>query len=123
MFVPACTVDRPHSALSFAALVLALVAAAAGSAPVAAQGTHLWTQSRLEEFEKGTPQGVDVYKRQTMVRAMLEVGPPEGVYVDNGRDYKKVAKGAAHACDLPEYDDDAKAPKGWWEEELSLIHI
>jgi len=23
-----------------------------------AQGTHLWTQSRLEEFEKGTPQGV-----------------------------------------------------------------
>jgi hypothetical protein len=26
--------------------------------PVFAQGTHLWTQSRLEEFEKGTPQGV-----------------------------------------------------------------
>ncbi len=25
-----------------------------------AQGTHLWTQSRLEEFEKGTPQGVAV---------------------------------------------------------------
>jgi hypothetical protein len=23
-----------------------------------AQGTHLWTESRLEEFEKGTPQGV-----------------------------------------------------------------
>ena len=60
MFVPACTVDRPHSALSFAALVLALVAASAGSAPVAAQGTHLWTQSRLEEFEKGTPQGVAI---------------------------------------------------------------
>jgi hypothetical protein len=57
----------------------------------------------------------------TMVRAMLEVGPPEGVYVDNGRDYKKVAKGAAHACDLPEYDDDAKAPKGWWEEEYKTI--
>ena len=26
--------------------------------PAAAQGTHLWTQSQLEEFEKGTPQGV-----------------------------------------------------------------
>ena len=25
-----------------------------------AQGTHLWTQSRLEEFEKGTPQGVAI---------------------------------------------------------------
>jgi hypothetical protein len=26
--------------------------------PARAQGTHLWTQSRVEEFEKGTPQGV-----------------------------------------------------------------
>jgi hypothetical protein len=25
-----------------------------------AQGTHLWTQSRFEEFEKGTPQGVAI---------------------------------------------------------------
>src|SRR6185437_12373038 len=25
-----------------------------------AQGTHLWTQSRIEEFEKGTPQGVAI---------------------------------------------------------------
>jgi hypothetical protein len=25
-----------------------------------AQGTHLWTQSQLEEFEKGTPQGVTI---------------------------------------------------------------
>src|SRR5581483_3484694 len=24
------------------------------------QGTHLWTQSRFEEFEKGTPQGVAI---------------------------------------------------------------
>jgi len=30
----------------------------AAAPPVFAQGTHLWTQSRLEEFEKGTPQGV-----------------------------------------------------------------
>jgi len=60
MFVPDCTVDRTRSVLSFAALALALVAAAAGCAPAAAQGTHLWTQSRLEEFEKGTPQGVAI---------------------------------------------------------------
>ena len=25
-----------------------------------AQGTHLWSQSKLEEFEKGTPQGVAI---------------------------------------------------------------
>ena len=30
------------------------------SAPVFAQGTRLWTQSRFEEFEKGTPQGVAI---------------------------------------------------------------
>jgi hypothetical protein len=30
----------------------------AASQPALAQGTHLWTQSRLEEFEKGMPQGV-----------------------------------------------------------------
>jgi hypothetical protein len=28
--------------------------------PAHAQGTHLWTQSRIEEFEKGTPQGVSL---------------------------------------------------------------
>jgi len=30
------------------------------SAPVHAQGTRLWTQSRFDEFEKGTPQGVQI---------------------------------------------------------------
>jgi len=30
------------------------------TAPVFAQGTRLWTQSRFEEFEKGTPQGVAI---------------------------------------------------------------
>jgi hypothetical protein len=35
--------------------------AAIAAAPLAhAQGTRLWTQSRLEEFEKGTPQGVAI---------------------------------------------------------------
>jgi hypothetical protein len=38
-----------------------VVTALAVAAPFAsAQGTHLWTQSRLEEFEKGTPQGVAI---------------------------------------------------------------
>ncbi len=41
-------------------LMAALCAAVAGAFPaiLAAQETHLWTQSRLEEFEKGTPEGV-----------------------------------------------------------------
>ena len=28
--------------------------------PLLAQGTHLWTQSRVDEFEKGTPKGVAI---------------------------------------------------------------
>jgi sugar lactone lactonase YvrE len=43
--------DYPRS---FAPLLIL----AACSVCVSAQGTHLWTQSHLEEFEKGTPQGV-----------------------------------------------------------------
>jgi len=43
-------------AFTFPALVAAL--AALPAVPGQAQGTHLWTQSRLDEFEKGTPQGV-----------------------------------------------------------------
>jgi streptogramin lyase len=31
-----------------------------GSSFAAAQGTHLWTQSQMEEFEKGTPDGVAI---------------------------------------------------------------
>ena len=31
-----------------------------------AQGTHLWTQSRIEEFEKGTPQGVAINSNGTL---------------------------------------------------------
>ena len=37
---------------------VAVLLAVATSLPVLAQGTHLWTQSHLEEFEKGVPQGV-----------------------------------------------------------------
>jgi hypothetical protein len=35
-------------------------AALAANVPAFAQGTHLWTQSRAEEFEKGSPQGVAI---------------------------------------------------------------
>jgi len=36
----------------------AVAVAIAASQPAMAQSTHLWTQSKLEDFEKGTPQGV-----------------------------------------------------------------
>ncbi len=43
----------------FSAFLTALITLLAAQAALA-QGTHLWTQSRVEEFEKGTPQGVAV---------------------------------------------------------------
>ena len=39
-------------------VIFAALAAIACAPSARAQGTHLWTQSRVEEFEKGTPQGV-----------------------------------------------------------------
>jgi hypothetical protein len=42
------------------ALALTLFAAAVSSSPASAQTTRLWTQSTLDEFEKGTPQGVAI---------------------------------------------------------------
>lgn len=56
----------------------------------------------------------------TMLRAMLEVGPPEQIYVDNGKDYKKVAKGATHGSEVDLVDDD-KAPRNWWENEYQRL--
>ncbi|MGA7831434.1 MAG: hypothetical protein WCA21_10765 [Terracidiphilus sp.] len=50
------TIPNSRSAFPLSALAAAVLAAA--SLTASAQGTHLWTQSRLEEFEKGTPQGV-----------------------------------------------------------------
>src|SRR4051812_18800658 len=47
---------RLRFAFTFPALLAALAALAA--LPAHPQGTHLWTQSRLDDFEKGTPQGV-----------------------------------------------------------------
>ncbi len=41
--------------------ILAFVIASAFSiSPSRAQGTHLWSQSRIDDFEKGTPQGVAI---------------------------------------------------------------
>ena len=56
-------VSKPTSLLRIAArssaLAVALVAVFAAQRAFA-QGTHLWTQSRIDEFEKGTPQGVAI---------------------------------------------------------------
>src|SRR5579863_966105 len=40
--------------------VFALLTALASALPATAQGTHVWVQSKLEEFEKGTQQGVSI---------------------------------------------------------------
>ncbi len=57
MLVADRTIPRRRFALPSAAIMAALLAGL--PAPLLhAQGTHLWTQSRLEDFEKGTPQGV-----------------------------------------------------------------
>jgi hypothetical protein len=52
--------------------------------PALAQTTHLWTQSRLEEFEKGTPQGValtsDGHLREGPAVSELAVTPSTFVW-------------------------------------------
>jgi glucose/arabinose dehydrogenase len=59
MFVSLAPHNRLSRTLRSAALATSIIFALA--APLAhAQGTHLWTQSRIEEFEKGTPQGVAI---------------------------------------------------------------
>ena len=44
----------------FFAFVFAAFATTFAVQPLIGQGTHLWTQSRIDEFEKGTPQGVAI---------------------------------------------------------------
>jgi hypothetical protein len=56
MYVSKHTTRQIRFVLSFSSFATVLLAAA--SQPALAQGTHLWTQSKLEDFEKGTPQGV-----------------------------------------------------------------
>lgn len=53
----------------------------------------------------------------TMRRGMARWGVPAQLYLDNGKDYKKVARGAA-----PGYlRESALAPEGWWRRELDAI--
>ena len=59
MFVYSQYSFRFPSAWKLSAVAAALIAVFASLAATA-QGTHLWTQSRMEEFEKGSPQGVAV---------------------------------------------------------------
>jgi sugar lactone lactonase YvrE len=56
MILSSLNLRRFRWVFRFSALAVAGMAVAALTA--SGQGTHLWTQSRLEEFEKGTPQGV-----------------------------------------------------------------
>jgi sugar lactone lactonase YvrE len=51
---------RPAALAARVALLIPIFAIAFAAPLAQAQGTHLWTQSRLEEFEKGTPQGVAI---------------------------------------------------------------
>jgi hypothetical protein len=52
---------RIPSAPTLLALLPALLAGATAiSSRTAAQGTHVWQQSQMEEFEKGTPAGVSI---------------------------------------------------------------
>lgn len=52
-----------------------------------------------------------------MRRGILKYGPPEHIYVDNGKDYRKVARGA-----LPGYlAESPLAPVDWWRSELDSI--
>ncbi len=58
MFVFIASIRRFVSSSALPAFVAVVLAAAAQTSP--AQNTHLWTQSRFDEFEKGTPQGVAI---------------------------------------------------------------
>jgi hypothetical protein len=66
MAAPSRFVYRPLSALASLALPVLIAAGLAaaglmsGSSYAAAQGTHLWTQSQMEQYEKGTPDGVAI---------------------------------------------------------------
>jgi outer membrane protein assembly factor BamB len=61
MFASSRFLYRCPSVLTSSALLAVLLAGAASSSSLAAaQGTHLWLQSQIEEFEKGTPAGVSI---------------------------------------------------------------
>ncbi len=61
MFRSSRSFHRSPAAPTFIALLAIFVAGASvTSARAAAQGTHLWQQSQMQEFEKGTPEGVAI---------------------------------------------------------------
>jgi hypothetical protein len=61
MVGPSRSAYRPLSAIASLALPILIAAGFISvSSFAAAQGTHLWTQSQMEEFEKGTPDGVTI---------------------------------------------------------------
>ncbi|MDR3726106.1 MAG: hypothetical protein P4K86_03590 [Terracidiphilus sp.] len=64
MLISNCTIRRIH----LLALAAALLVCAA-LAPAQAQGTHLWTQSKIEDYEKGTPLGVALTSDGTLREA------------------------------------------------------
>ena len=73
------------------AIVLAVCASAIGTLSVQAQGTKLWTQSRYEEFERGTADGVAIRND-----GRLEVAPAKKlVYTTNGNYVWSIATDAA----------------------------
>ena len=55
-----CPLRFIHCFPSFLASTSLLTGILAVASPVAAQGTRLWLQSQVEEFEKGTPSGVAI---------------------------------------------------------------
>lgn len=64
MFAVKPTLSRPCFAFVLAALSAFPLLLAVQ--PLHAQGTHLWTQSRVDEFEKGTPRGVAIGSNGTL---------------------------------------------------------
>jgi hypothetical protein len=50
----------PSAPALLALLAILPAGTTAISSNAAAQGTHLWQQSQMEEFEKGTPAGVSI---------------------------------------------------------------
>ncbi|MGO9777273.1 MAG: hypothetical protein ACLQGT_06950 [Terracidiphilus sp.] len=81
MFLFSHSLRRSRFALRLAALAAAGMAVAALIA--SAQGTHLWTQSRLEEFEKGTPLGVTITSDGHLVEGpgLTELATTPSTYV------------------------------------------
>jgi outer membrane protein assembly factor BamB len=61
MLAPLRALHRTPSAPTVIALLATLLAGATSICPRAsAQGTHLWQQSQMGEFEKGTPDGISI---------------------------------------------------------------